>query len=330
MSKKIERRINFYQIKWIKNDGSGVTKDINYINNILSKCPEMKEGDLFSTILEKHEFNNKEETKKIMSFWTISKYKKDDLPLKFNESNKQSVGLDLKEDEGLYAPTHFIIFDGKFIGAEYNHDGIRSISSNISGIMNKYIKDESFPDLNHVEIIPILRTDVSELINRLDVISSIEVKVSTDYAKRLMGENEKDENNKSINLSRDLFSSAKIAAEGMTIKIIYSVGHLKPKKKSEIRDLLNAIKQILSRSDYRDNIKTMKLKGYDYDNGTDRAQDIDLLNHLMMEKKGFPALDDKTRAVDKNVMFKEIIKSYNSMKEDLEALSYPAGDDRIR
>jgi hypothetical protein len=328
MSKRIERRINFYQIKWIKRDKSGVTKDINYINSILSNCPEMKKGDLFTTILEKHELSNIEETKRNMSFWTISKYKKDDLPLKFNESNKQSVGLDLEENEGLYAPTHFIIFDGKFIGAEYNHDGIRSISSNIGGAINKYIKDESFFDLDHVEIIPILRTDVSELINRLDVISAIEVKVSTDYAKRLMGENEEDENNKSINLSRDLFSSARIAAEGMTIKIIYSVGHLKPKKKSEIRDLLNAIKQILSRSDYKENIDTLKLKGYDYDTDADSAQEVDLLNHLMMEKKGFPALDDKTRAVDKNVMFMEIIKSYNSMKEDLEELSYPVGDDR--
>jgi hypothetical protein len=89
------------------------------MNSFLSKVPTIATADLSSEIYIEN-FNDalliKDHADK--SFWKISKIRKSDLPLKFDTKDKKSSPLDLKENEGLQEPSHFIVFNGAFIGSE--------------------------------------------------------------------------------------------------------------------------------------------------------------------------------------------------------------------
>ncbi len=56
---------------------------------------------------------------------------------------------------------------------------------------------------------------------------------------------------------------------------------------------------------------------------SDAIEKINVLEELMLTEKRIPKLDDRTRAVNPDSMYREIIDSYLALKDELEEFMNP-------
>lgn len=310
----IERRIQFYQAIWIKGDRY-IRKDLSFLNSFLSKVPTIATADLASEIYIEC-FNNalliKDHVDK--SFWKISKIRKTDLPLKFDTKNKKSSPLDLKENEGLQEPSHFIAFNGAFIGSELNFNAPR-VATILYREINKYLESHPNDIVDRLEINPIFREEAYRKIDKISEISSVMVKLSTNYAKTL---NRLPETN--INFGKT-FSSAE-AAEDMYLGVSFYLGRgKKPRPRQAWDRILSDIKGLFMRPDSFDFIEAAKVRGRQF--GVDSLEVVDLLEDSLMVRRNVTKLDEKTKAVDPIDMYQKILDSHKILKPEIDQYSTP-------
>ncbi|HIP48713.1 MAG TPA: hypothetical protein EYG92_07095 [Lutibacter sp.] len=310
---EVNRKIHFYQIVWVDNNGEKVQKDIQFIHTILTKVSgqlvKYKDGDfLYIEVYGTNAVSNSN-----IVLYSIAKIRKSDLPLKFDINNKDISPLNLTNNEGLFEPSHFVIFDGKIIGAEYNHYGVRQINSKLEWLINKYIKRNTLTDIKRVEIKPILKKEVYDLIEKFVEIRGIRISIATNYAKLL-----KQEDPVSF---EQMFSAAEIV-DDMWLHLTFSLGRGKKYGDSaKFEKVLKSIKKILSREYNKNNVNVIEIKGKL--EGSDSIESINVLEELMLTEKKVLKLDDKTRAVNPESMYKEIIDSYFALKDELKEFVNP-------
>jgi len=316
MVDSLERKIQFYQIMWVKKSkGEKLVEDINFINDILSKNRIINYDATYDLLLEEYDHKvYSSQTDK--SLWKLSKIRKYDYPLKYNYSDMQSSPLDLKGDEGLSEQLHFAIFEGSIIGAEYNHYGPR-VQPSLTSTINSYLKLNSTDGISRVEIKPILRTDIYDLIDKFVEISGVSIQIATDYAKLLKSENK---DNKSF---EKMFSAVDLV-DDMYLRLAFTVGRGKKRKhSSEFQSVIDNIRTILGRNDMKNNLKVLEIDGIVA--GHDSPTSVNLLKELMMTEKQIARLDTKTKAVDSDEMYKGIIDSYSSLNTELKRFISQAG-----
>lgn len=311
---EVKRKIHFYQIICVNNNDESVQKDIQFIHNILSKVSGQlieEDGDFlyiqFYNPLAVTNSNIK------MYGYNIAKIRRSDLPLKFNVNSKYISPLDLREYEGLFEPSHFVIFDGKIIGAEYNYYGVRWINSKLVKIINNYLKQNTLADIKRVEIKPILKKEVYDLIEKFVEIRGIRISIATNYAKLL-----KQEDPASF---EQMFSAAEIV-DDMWLHLTFSLGRGKKYgDPAKFKKVLKLIKKILSREDSKNNVNVMEIRGKF--EGSDSIESVNVLEELMLTEKRVSKLDDRTRAVNPESMHEEIIKSYFALQDELKEFVNP-------
>jgi len=317
--KGISRKIHFYQIIWEKYDGEKVQKDTKFIGNILSSMinQPIKQND--DELLYLQHYYNAASSTPTTQLYIISKIRKSDLPLGFDEINNNIFPLThkLANNEGLLEPSHFVIFDGKIIGAEYNHYSVRFINTKLEWLINNYLKNNSQLGIKKVEIKPILRKEIYDLIDKFKEIRTIRISIATNYAKLLMKEDPQ---------SFEKMFSAAYMVDDMWLHISFSLGRRKRYSDlSKFKQILNSIKKLLSREDIKNNVNVVELKGKL--DGRDSIESINLLEELIMTEKRVPKLDDRTKAVNPDSMFREIINSYLALKDELEEFISPIKDE---
>ena len=161
--------------------------------------------------------------------------------------------------------------------------------------------------MKRVEIKPILKEEVYDLIDKFVEIRDIEYSIATNYAKLL-----KQEDPNSFN---KLLSAGELV-DDMYIAVRYFLGHSKKYgDPSRFNSILKSIKKLLSRDDVNDNLKKLKIKGR-LDSGDD-IETFNILEELMLTERKIAKLDGNTRAIDPNSMYQEIISSYSMLKEEL-------------
>ena len=309
---KVNRKIHFYQVVWVKSNNEKVQKDMQFIHNILSEISgQLIEHD--SDFLYVEDYGHKAISEFNMGQYIISKIRKSDLPLKFNVNNKHVSPLDLKGHEGLFEPSHFVIFDGKIIGAEYNHYGVRQMNSKLLRIINNYLKQNTLTDIKRVEIKPILKKEVYNLIEKFVEIRGIKISIATNYAKLL-----KKEDPESF---EQMFSAAEMA-DDMWFNLSFSLGRGKKNGyPTKFEKLLRSFEKILFRDDVKNNVNVMEIRGKF--EGNDSIESINILEELMLTEKRVSKLDNRTRAVNPESMYNEIIDSYLALKDELEEFINP-------
>lgn len=246
--------------------------------------------------------------------YRICKIRNKNLPLIFDIKDKITSPLDLDKYQGLLEPSHFVVFKGKIIGAEYNHYGVRNINSKLMKLINHYLKQNSIGDIKKVEIKPILKKEVYDLIEKFEEIRSIKISIATNYARLLAKEEPYSYG--------QIFSAAKMV-DDMKLQLIFSLG--KGKKDGnpiKFKKILKLIKKLLSRDDSKKNVDRLDIRGK-LEN-SDSIESINILEELMLTEKRIPKLDSRTRAVDPISMYKEIVNSYLALEDELEEYIKPS------
>ena len=318
----IKRKIYFYQILWVKNDDEKVQKDGKFIQTILDniinqlkskiRCflegqDEIEEDILYLERYENPNFNSDR------LLYRISKIRNKNLPLIFDIKDKITSPLDLDKYQGLFEPSHFVVFEGKIIGAEYNHYGVRNIDSKLMKLINNYLRQNTIEDVKRIEIKPILKKEVYDIIEKFEEIRSIKISIATNYAKLLANEDP---------FSYGQIFSAAEMVDDMKLQLIFSIG--KGKKDGnpiKFEKILKSVKKLLSRDDSRKNIDRLDIRGRLGD--SESIETINILEELMLTEKRVPKLDNRTKAVDSESMYREIINSYLALKEELEEYIKP-------
>jgi len=308
---EVRRKIHFYQIVWLKNNGDKVQKPAQFIQDILSKISGqlIQQSDNELLYLEHYS------TPSIPSgdLYRMSKIRKSDLPLGFDINKKDVFPLDLKDYQGLFEPSHFVVFDGKIIGAEYNHYGVKWLHSKLMWLINDHLRTNAYGDIKRVEIKPILKKEVYDLISKFVEIKGIRISVATNYAKLLKREDPQS--------FEHMFSAAELV-DDMWLHLSFTLGKgRRYGDPTKFEKILTSIKKILSRGDSRNNVNVMEIRGKF--EGSDAVESINVLEELMLTEKRISKLDERTRAVNPDSMYGEIIESYNSLKEELEKFMNP-------
>ncbi|HEC91631.1 MAG TPA: hypothetical protein ENI51_01335, partial [Candidatus Atribacteria bacterium] len=163
---EVLRKIHFYQVVWVKNNGDRIQKNAQFIHNVLSNISGQLIPKNDDELLYLEPYQQTTLSNSAGQFYRISKIRTRDLPLKFDATKKDISPLDLKDYEGLFEPSHFVIFDGKITGAEYNYYGVRWVHSKLVWLINDYLRNNPQIDIKKVEIKPILKKEVYDLIEK--------------------------------------------------------------------------------------------------------------------------------------------------------------------
>lgn len=321
----INRKIYFYQIVWVNDDDEKVQKSADFIQEILGAISSQLVGNLEKLsgqsgvtddllYLERHRSAKYHGTShRNVSKYLLSKIRSKDLPLVFDMKNVRTSALNLSNYQGLFEPSHFVIFDGKIIGAEYNHNGLRHINSKLMRLINNYLQGNKVSNISKVEIKPILRTNLYNRINKFEEIRNIEISIAANYAKLLCREDPAS--------FEQMFSAAELV-DDMRLTLTFALGRGKRSgDPSMFEKVLNSIKKILSRDDCKDNVSVLNVRGKLPE--SDSIESFNILEELMLTEKRVSRLEDRTRAINSESMYTEIIKSYFSLEDELREFIAP-------
>jgi hypothetical protein len=305
MVEEIDRKIYFYQIVWVTSDNSRIRKSKDFLDSILSQNTRLTTIDPTVDILLENFDTLVPSKPATTSLWKLSKIRKSDLPLKFNETNMRTSPLNLQLDEGLYNPTHFIIFNGSIIGAEINHSG-PYISSGLPRILNDHIARSPIDGIKRVEIHAIMRENVFELIDSLEEIRGISIQIATDYARLLKSED--------ITSFGKMFSAADLV-DNLYINLAFKIGHKKAHQPQPFKKVTTLIKKILQRPDSKDNVNILNVWGRK--NYSDEIEKFNLLEELLIAERKVTKIDQVSRGVDSIDMFSKILQSKTTYEQEL-------------
>jgi len=307
------RKIHFYQVVWVKNNGGRIQKNSKFIQSILSKISGqlIQQNNEELLYLESYKQDSLGNSNK--SLYRISKIRKNDLPLGFDIDKKNIFPLHLEDNQAISEPSHFVIFDGKIIGAEYNYYGVKWVNSKLMWLINGYLKSNSYEDVKRVEIKPILKKEIYDLIEKFIEIKGIRISIATNYAKLLTQEDPQS--------FEQMFSAAELV-DNMWLHLSFTLGKgRRYGDPTKFEKIIKSVKKILSREDSKNNVNVLEIRGRF--KGGETIESINVLEELMLTEKRIPKLDERTRAVKSNSMYREIIESYFILKEELEEFMNP-------
>lgn len=276
----IKRTIHFYQIVWLNEKGEVKLKDKSFFDDIFKHIQLRVDYEDYQEGLEKYDSEDED--------WTwgiVSKTKKTDFPLKQNLEDYTLNELGLPENEGLYIPTHFGIYLGNILMAEYNFEGFR-VPSFLKRKINEYLKNNNIGGVDCVDIRPILRKDIEEILTSSDL-REIQIAVASDNNTifknnnnlSTMFNNKKNIPNLGLNIGFKIDNNSKESFKAMKVikgKIINFI-------KNEDIDLFKKL--------------TIKRKV------NNKTEEINLLNQIFKTKEEFLKKNTKTRAIDSKEAF---------------------------
>ena len=300
---EIRRTIYFYQLQWITTEGKKVVKGTKFFNDILGKSRNIEVNDVYDLLLKKKPTPHKN-IDDHKSYWTLSKNRKKDLPLKYDKVDDEEKSLGFGDQEALSEPSHFVLYDGKIIGAELNSNG-KSVGTGLSDIITDILLNNPHQGICAVEINKILRPDAFSRINRIIEIRGVEYKIASNYAKLLVSEE---------NSYAEALSTSKLV-DDMYITFSFTIGNQKDARSERFQNLFNIITSIIKRKDSLDYLKRVAIRGRE--KSTEDIHTINLLKDFLISKTKVPKIDKKTKAVISNDMFIKIDQIHESYKTEL-------------
>lgn len=210
--------------------------------------------------------------------------------------------LELEENACLFEPVHFVLFRTSVLAIEYNHYGPRPST------LKRYLQEKGNSELERVELLPILRHDVANLLRQAGVVTLFEIAIQRD------GINQVEE------LDSDLHSALNAAARTCSrAEQIEIVLRPKPHKRDSINlRFLNRIAQWISRPDNVHICKKLKIKAIS--DVTSRTAEYDLLSEKIVSKKTVAKENERYKRVDSEAMFRAIHEAYHDMYDEIQQI----------
>lgn len=314
MVETLDRIVYFYQIEWELKDKSKVRRELQFFNHFLEKEEKHEFCETYDIILEKFPLfkPKKEELLQDVKYscWKISKIRKHDLPQKYSEKTKKCTPLQLLDDEGLYEPTHFVIFNGNILASEMNHFG-QQANTGLFNIINECLDKEPLPDIRSVKIKQIMKGEAYELLRKGSEFRSITIEVATPYAKEL-----KNSENPSF---KAMFSAADLIND-IELVLKFTMGRKRKISSEAFSLVIETIQELVGYPGAKENIKVLKIdakrKAYDK-----KFKTVNILDDYLFSTTHNAKVDDNTKGVDSEDMFNNIIDSYLDNEETLKVFT---------
>ena len=291
----IERKIYFYKIEF-KKDGQ-TTRPQPIFSNIDSLPFDengryflLDDGNMRSMYIDSTNFPLKAR---------LGTIRKKGLPLM--ERKGETEPLTIPSDAGLYEPMHFVIFPNDVIGFEYNFYGPRI------GSLKSYIASKACDLVEEIELVPLIRHDIRELLSRIGEMRVFKLRVHRDMESYLR---ELDDN------LPDALKALKQTTDAEYIEIV-----LKSKQysRSSINvSFVNRLVNWLSRPEVRVGVEDLKIRARDEITGS--IEEFDLLQQYLLSVKQVVKQDDAHRSVNVNAMYAAINEAYSELRPEINRL----------
>lgn len=300
----IKRTVFYYQISWINQNGETVFKDKQFFYNFFSKILVKEDEEAYLISLEEKKLNNNQEKSKKDEnddwiFGILSKTKKTDFPMKQNLDDGVLSSLDLKENEGLYYPTHFAIYGGTILITEFNFDSLRPnfyIKKKINDILGK--REYEVKEIN---IKPVIRKDIEEILN--SDLREIQLSIAPTKRSVLKENSDLSEMFKDIEKLPDL-----------TLNIGFSMGKRRSNKYYKEFDNIKRLLLNMFKKDKLNSFDKVLLKR----KTSDKIESINLLDQIFKTDEEFIKSNDRNKAIDSEDAFKKFKIIYKNNKSELD------------
>lgn len=214
------------------------------------------------------------------------------------EAGGQISPLAIPRDSGLYEPMHFMVFPNNVVGFESNFYAPRPPS------LSYYLLNRASGIVNDIELLPLIRHDVAEILSRIGEIRSFRLRVNRDMVQYMA-----DLNN---NLS-DAFNVLRQGTDAETIEVV-----LRCERHSSNGihiPFLGRLPTWLARPEVRPGVDDLVLKARDDIDGG--IQEFDLLEQYLLSKKEVITQDEIHRSVNTTAMYNAINEAYTELRAEI-------------
>jgi len=224
----------------------------------------------------------------------IAHFRQTDLPLVDDKRSKHPLAI--RPEEGLYYPSHFVLFGGKVLGFEANFAGPRASA------INHFLPETLQDDVSRVELQAIPRAGAMERLRRIRGIKLIRIRMARDVVER------------SRVLDDNVFDGLDALKQSTTSEDLEIA--FRPSKYSRETFALSwkrNIPRYLSDPVAREGTSEFLIEGYDPQ--ADRMVTIDLLQEYVLSEKVLRVMDERTRTVrseDAYAAIRDVRGEFNS------------------
>jgi len=232
----------------------------------------------------------------------IANFRQNDLPLVDDKQSKHPLAI--RPEEGLYYPSHFVLFGGQVLGFEANFLGPRA--SQIDHFLSRILRDR----VTRVELQAIPRAGALDKLRRIREVKLFRIRVGRDVAERTRV------------LDANIFDALdalKRSIDADDLEIAF-----RPAKYSRDRFALpwkRRIPQYLSDPVARQGTSEMLIEGYDPK--ADEMITIDLLQEYVVSEKVLRVIDEKTRTVRSEDAYAAIREVRGEFNADIQRVLEP-------
>lgn len=289
-----EKKVFFYRISI---DGQVVERNEQLnVHDILSRIKDLP----FS---EEGRYEADEEDAIVSSFvdgrdhFRFGRIRRSNLPPVAN--GPKVTQIPIAANAGLFECSHVIYFGNGVLGAEFNNYAPR-----IASRLGHYLSTKSSLG-RRLEIMPIIRGNPIDALNRLQNIRSISIKVATDEARTL-------ERNKGGLLARIAASAAQEGIEILDVTMKTSKG-----RSGAISDnVLSALRNIVLMPNVRETVEKLSVSGYIA--GKTTLDAIDLLADDLVISKQFLRENVRTKTLDSRAAYAKIREAYEEVRNGIQ------------
>jgi len=292
MVDSIEKKIYFYKVLFKNNDQFVDPQTIfSYINSLpfdeSGRYLKLNGGNIRSMFIDSTTMPLK---------IRIGTIRKTGLP--HLETRGQTSPLKIPDDSGLYEPMHFMIFPNNIVGFESNFYGPRPAS------LKAYVPKKANNMVDKIELLPLMRQDITELLSRIGEIRMLRLKVNKDMGKYLK---DLDDN------LPDAFSALMQTTDAENIEIV-----LRSKSYSKTGIFVTFVERLpkwISKSEVREGVDKLIIRGRDEISG--KIDEFDLLQQYLFSKKQVIKQDEIHKSIKMNAMYNAINDAYNESRPEI-------------
>ncbi len=231
-------------------------------------------------------------------------------PLRIRMGTKRVKGLPIIEtmgrtslltippESGLYEPMHFMIFNNNVVGFENNFYGPRPPS------LKSYILNKAPELVDEVELLPLMRHDIHELLARIGEVRNLRLRVNRDMGNYLR---DLDDN------LPDALAALRRLTDAENIEVILRCN--KYSRTGIVVRFLNGLADWISRPEVRAGVDDLKIRARDQN--TEEIEEFDLLQQYLLSVKQIVTQDEVHRSVDTNAMYSAINEAYTELRSEI-------------
>lgn len=223
----------------------------------------------------------------------FGRIRRSDLP-QVEEAGKLS-DLNLRVNAGLAELTHIVFFPNNILGTDFNFHAPRLSK------LSKYLQKKAGLPAD-VSFNPLINPDIFEQLDSFTSISLLDIKTLPTQASLLY---QADKDLGSAFLAAGKFSSGHPIEMKISLKLTD-----KP-----LKQFISNLKQLIVSLKFQDTPQPSKLQIKGTHQNENKAEVIDLLHTQIIMKKSIHRIDERTRILDKNSAYREIINAYNELKK---------------